>query len=181
MTPRVVYYTIDASDVLAEVGGAWERCALEGNAPGLVEGAVGRPLWDFISDSTTRQIYYDLLGRVRAGREAAFPYRCDDVSVRREMVMRMRPLDLGHVQFESTVVAESRVPNTAVPATHDARPPFTRICSWCKKVALGDGWLDLDAAIERLELFASPPNAQITHAMCPACQADMNRRLLGLL
>ncbi len=181
MTPTVVSYTIDASDIVTEVGGAWGRCALEGNAAGLVDGAVGRPLWDFISDPATRQIYHDLLACVRGGREAEFPYRCDDVRVRREMVMRIRPLDLGRVHFESTVVAESRYPNTAVPPTHDARPPFTRICSWCKRVALGDGWLELDAAIERLELFAAPESVQITHAMCPSCAADMNRRLLGLL
>ena len=181
MTPTVVCYTIDASDIVTEVGGAWSRCAIEGNAAELVAGALGRPLWDFISDSTTRQIYHDLLERVRVGRQAEFPYRCDDITVRREMVMRIRPLDRGRVHFESTVVAESRYPNTTVPATHDARPPFTRICSWCKKVALGDGWLELDAAIERLELFATPPNAGITHAMCPSCEADMNQRLLGLL
>lgn len=181
MTPTVVCYTIDASDVLAEVGGDWNRAAIEGNAAGLVAGAIGRPLLDFISDPTTRQIYVDLLARVRVGREAEFPYRCDDTTMRREMVMRMRPLAHGRVHFESRVVAASRFPNTAVPATRDARPPFTRICSWCKRVALGDGWLELDAAIERLELFIAPPRAHITHTMCPSCEADMSRHLAALL
>jgi hypothetical protein len=180
MTPTVVCYTVDASNVLAEVGGAWNRCAVEANATDLVAGAIGRPLWEFISDPTTRQLYHELLTRVRVGRDVEFPYRCDDVSTRREMVMRMRPLTMGRVHSESTVVAESRFPNTTVPATHDARPALTRICSWCKRVALGERWLELDAAIERLDLFAAPPRGPITHAMCPSCETDMNRLLIGL-
>ena len=40
--------------------------------------------------------------------------------------------------------------------------------------------LELDAAIERLELFVEPARAHITHAICPACEADMNRHLIAL-
>lgn len=181
MTPTVVTYTIDASDVLTDVGGAWDRSALAGNAPALLTTAVGRPLWDFISDDTTRQIYRELLTRVRLGREVEFPYRCDDPTARREMVMRMRSLELGHVRFESTLVAESPFSRPAADTPRLPASRLTRICSWCKRVALGDGWLELDVAIERLALFDAAPHSPISHAMCPSCEADMNRHLIALL
>src|SRR5450631_2450126 len=86
-----VSYQIDGHDDIISVNSAWKAFARSNGAPHLAEQVVGRSLWEFVSDGTTRQVYRDLLVRVRGGRTVTFSYRCDSPSLRRYMRMTMTP------------------------------------------------------------------------------------------
>lgn len=180
MTPDTrerLTYRIDRRDVLTEVGEAWAPFARDNQAPQLAD-VVGQSLWDHIADDTTRQVYRDLMARVRDGREVTFPYRCDAPATRRFMRMTMRPARDRGVEFESVVErAEAR---DASPLVYGppAGPPGTsgvivRVCSWCRRVHVRETWQEVEVAVEQLGLFAGGPVPSMTHGMCEDCYASV--------
>ncbi|HXG86783.1 MAG TPA: hypothetical protein VNJ02_00490 [Vicinamibacterales bacterium] len=90
----VVSYRIDEYDSIAALGDDWVSFAIANDAPHLAD-VTGRSLWDFVSDSTTRQVYRRLLARVRHGHTIRFSYRCDAPLLKRFMQMTMRPAPAG--------------------------------------------------------------------------------------
>jgi hypothetical protein len=167
-----VSYQIDSHDDVRRVSDSWAAFAVANGAPHLAADVVGHSLWEFVSDVTTRQVYQDLLVRVRGGRTVTFSYRCDSPSLRRFMQMTMTPRAQNGVGFDSlTLRTESRVPPMlAVPPTSQSNT-LLRGCSWCKRVAVGDDWVEVELAVERLGLFGDGAPSAITHGMCPPCFA----------
>lgn len=128
------------------------------------------PLLSCISDPTTRQIYATLMERVRRdGVEVRVPFRCDAPAMRRWLELWMSPGADGGVVFASRTLREE--PRRAVvppPAVDGGR--FIRMCSWCKQVEVDPGeWVELEAAVSRLALFAAVDVPLITHGICPPC------------
>ena len=165
-------YRIDRGDVITAVDDAWAPFARANGAPQLAD-VLGRPLWDYVSDDTTRQVYRDLVARVRAGHDATFPYRCDAPALRRFMRMTMRAAPQRGVVFESEVVRTEARP---VPLLLDQKPAgssgvIVRVCSWCKRVHVRETWQEVEIAVERLDLFAGGPSPSLTHGMCEDCYA----------
>lgn len=173
---ELVSYQIEAHDDITCVSDSWTVFAISNDAPNLTEHVVGHSLWEFVSDGTTRQVYRDLLARVRGGRTVTFSYRCDSPSLRRYMRMTMTPRAHNGVGFDSlTLRTESRTPPMfMVPAVEEC-DALLRVCSWCKRVAVADDWLEVEVAVERLGLFSNGSPVGITHGMCPACFA----RIMG--
>src|SRR5947209_973097 len=76
------------ADRLVEVNDAWTRFAHNNGAPELAPDAVlGRSLWTFIADPTTRRLYEALVARAREGSPRTVPYRCDVPAAKRLMRM----------------------------------------------------------------------------------------------
>lgn len=48
------------------------------------------------------------------------------------------------------------------------------MCSWCKKVALGGQWHEVEDAVRTLNLFSSHELPRISHGMCPTCAAGFH-------
>ncbi len=165
-------YRIDGRDVIAAVDDAWAPFAQANQAPQITD-VIGQSVWDHVADDTTRQVYRDLLARVRAGHEVTFPYRCDAPALRRFMRMTMRQAPDRGVLFDSVIErAEAR----------PARPPLdglaagssgviVRVCSWCKRMQVRETWQEVEVAVERLGLFAGGPSPALTHGMCEDCYA----------
>src|SRR5262245_14710670 len=83
-----VVYEINNRDEIIFVNEGWVQFALANQGTHLIpEKIIHRPLWDFITDSSTCQIYKDIVGRVRAGRQTRFDFRCDSPTFRRFMEM----------------------------------------------------------------------------------------------
>jgi hypothetical protein len=88
----------------------------------------------------------------------------------------MTPRPRKGVQFDSlTLRTESRVPPMIMGPPTAQSDSLLRVCSWCKRVAVGEEWEEVEVAIEQLGLFGGCSPAAITHGMCPACVA----RILG--
>jgi hypothetical protein len=169
---EVVSYWIEGHDEITWVSDSWAVFAMSNDAPSLTEHVVGHSLWEFVSDGATRQVYRDLLVRVRDGRTVTFSYRCDSPSLRRFMRMTMTPRAHDGVGFDSlTLGTEPRVAPTFLIHAGEQSDALLRVCSWCKRAAVADEWVEVEAAVERLGLFAGHSPFGITHGMCPECFA----------
>lgn len=90
-------YQIDSADRITSVSGSWDLFAAANDGGTRATDVVGHSLWDFVVHNTTRQVYRDLIARVRGGRPVTFSYRCDSPTLRRFMRMTMRPGASGPV------------------------------------------------------------------------------------
>ena len=173
---EVVSYQIESHDHITCVSDSWTVFAMSNDAPSLTEHVVGHSLWEFVSDGTTRQVYRGLLVRVRDGRTVTFSYRCDSPSLRRFMRMTMTPRAHDGVGFDSlTLRTEPRVAPMFMVHAAEQSDALVRVCSWCKRLAVANEWVEVEVAVERLGLFAGQPLIGITHGMCPGCFA----RIMG--
>lgn len=171
-------YSIDRSDTIAAVNDAWAPFARANQAPQLAD-VLGQSIWDHVVDDTTRQVYRDLMTRVRDGHEVTFPYRCDAPALRRFMRMTMIPAPDRGVVFQSVVErTEARAASPLVdgaPAGAPGSPGSTgvlvRVCSWCRRVHVRETWQEVEVAVEWLGLFAGGPAPSLTHGMCEDCYA----------
>lgn len=177
MHAPVVTYQIDRQGRILSVGPGWERFAHANHGAHLAgEAVIGRVLWDFISDPTTRGLDRALVARLTAGvPEIGFTFRCDAPEERRLLEMRMRPLPGDRIEFRVTPV--QGVDRPAIPLldpTLARSGGLLRMCSWCKRVPAGEtGWVDVEVAVERIGWPRIQEIPAITHGICPACEAKV--------
>ncbi len=184
MTSPPIVYQVDADDRIVYVNDAWDAFAHQND--GAVVTAVrvvGRPVWDFISDLTTRAIYRQIFKRIRAGNEMRFDYRCDSPSYRRAMEMQIsRPNDDGHVEFRSVTIAEEhrQLPPEArwlIPSGIES--PMQRVCGWCNRFDVAGAWMEIEEALPQLRLMEHPNPPKVTHGICESCFEKMTTELRG--
>lgn len=182
MTKKRFVYRIDSSDTITHVDDAWVQFALDNGDETLTEAAVvGRSLWKYVSGDEVRHLYERLFEQVRSGREITIPFRCDSPTLRRFHEMQMSSLEDGGIVLECRLLREE--PRTSRPTTL-LEPGGPRgeellvMCSWCKKVEDPlDGWLELDRAVEAMDLLARPLLPNISHSICPSCKEGLDARL----
>jgi len=169
--PAIVY-RLTSQDEFVYLNDEWSNFAEANNASSLLPNHVlGRPLWDFITDQTTSQLYCEMLDQVHAGRSMSFNFRCDGPEHRRYMELSISALAGGQVQFESRTLREEERPrqellDSLVPRAAD----LLRICGWCKRVDVGEGkWGEVEEAVATLRLFERQALPMMTHGMCEGC------------
>jgi hypothetical protein len=162
---------VGASDQITYVDAHWLAFARENGAPGLTAASVsGAPLWNYISEPATQEFYRIFMRKVRAtGRKIVVPFRCDGPECRRFMEMSILPLENGALEFHSVLLREEVRPRMDLldpefPRTEE----LLRLCAWCKKVEVA-GWMDVEEAVRRRQLFDQPRLPRITHSICPDC------------
>ncbi len=173
-----VRYAIDATDKVCFVDDAWGLFADANDGAELTRTTMlGRSLWECISDHTTRNLYQQIVARVRKGQPAQFTLRCDGPSCRRVLEMTIRAMDDGAVEFETrTISAEDREPVALLSRTAVRTTDLLRMCAWCNQVNVGtttDQWVEVESAIERLRLFEQSGAPQVTHGICEPCLERM--------
>ena len=173
---RTFTYRIDGHDVISYVSPEWLEFALENGANQLVvPGVLGKPLWPFIDGLESRHLYHVMLKKVRTAKAViCFSYRCDAPQLRRYMEMVVRPWGVVRgVEFNSRVVRE--VPREPVPLlapTAARSAQMITMCAWCKRIATPQ-WLEVEEAIQRLQLFELDYMPQITHGLCRDCEKQI--------
>jgi hypothetical protein len=177
---REYVYRIDASDNIAYVDSEWVAFAHENGLTGLTLATViGKPLTHFIADKETRHLYEMLLQKVRrTQRCVSVPLRCDGPEVRRYMEIRMVPLADDGVELVGVLLRAEPRPIVALLA--DAQPRSQEkvtICGWCKRISVAALWLEVEEAVARLGLFDSASLPQLTHGICPSCEAMVLAKL----
>jgi hypothetical protein len=173
MDSRVFVHRIDAEDRISHVNRAWLDFASENDAGTLDEKSVlGRSLWSFFTDLSTRHIYEVLVHQVReTGTEVELPFRCDSPAMRRHMRVTIRPGEGGTVEFASRVLrAEPRDPVAVLDFLSNRGRPHVVMCSWCKNVETAEGWQEVEDAVSTLDLLEAPVPPPITHGICPTCR-----------
>jgi len=89
MTDEIpLVYRIDPLDDIVFVNDEWIRFADANDGANLSpEKILNCGLWDFITDETTRQLYRQIVDRVRSGYATRFSLRCDAPACRRVIEM----------------------------------------------------------------------------------------------
>lgn len=172
-----VRYHIDHNDSLDTFNDGWLAFAdaNEGAAlhPSLIR---GRQLWEFISDSTTAQLYHTMLARLRrGGPPIQFHFRCDAPDRRRVLRMDMTGDEGGGILFSvSSVREETRAPVELLDVNRLPGADFVTICAWCNRVRLpADRWAEVEEAVAELNLFGGAPLPALTHGVCPRCSDEI--------
>ena len=178
---RRFIYRIDKQDRVIHVNQEWLDFARENQAPELSRAAVrGRKLNDFIADRETRHLYDIIYRRCReTGEPTEVSFRCDSPAERRLQKLHIRRHgERGELEFEGHIISiEARRPYTLSQHSGEDRARFLVICSWCKKIRVGeDRWVEMEEAAKIDHLFdAVPPN--LSHGICPQCFAQVRREV----
>jgi len=174
-------YAIDLDNVITRVNEAFCAFARENEAPDLPDTVVGTRLEQHLHGEPVLALWHDILEAVRAsGEPLELPYRCDSPEVRRYMHMRIEPSPDGGLRFYTRCEREVRFSQPIglldVHASREGR--LVRLCAWCKAVLLPSGeWVDIEEGVSRLGLLGSALGVDLTHGVCPTCEA----RLLAAL
>jgi len=177
----VIAYRIDAADRFAAVNDAWTEAAESDAGPELLPpGILGRSLWEAIGDPAAHQLYAALVGRVRAGAgPVGLVFRCDTPRQRRLLRLRISATARQGVDFEARFLAvQDRPPVALLDQTARRSGELLRICAWCKRIPMADGrWVEVEEALDRLDLLDAAVLPQLTHGICPACDATLDAAL----
>lgn len=178
MAQDSVIYRIDGKDRITSANREWDRFALGNASEHLVSERVGsRSLWDFITDDTTRLLYRDMLKIVRSGREVSFPFRCDSAECRRFLEMHARKIDDDSVEFEvRTLAVEERPRQRLLENGGERTDAVLRMCGWCKKMPIGERWVEIEEAVAELGLFEASALPLISHGICAECEETTLKR-----
>lgn len=171
-----VAYRIDFTDCITTVSEGWISFAMANGGERLLPpGIVGTSLWSCIVDPITRQVYRNLLTRVRKGAdEIGFRFRCDSPDRRRLLQMQITLTASDHVDFQTTIVRDE--PRTEVGLMDRATlrsDALLTICGWCMRVPVTGKWLEIEEAVSALGLLEAPVMPSLSHGMCPACYNTM--------
>ncbi|MBM4067960.1 MAG: hypothetical protein FJ271_03320 [Planctomycetes bacterium] len=176
-TVQGITYQINARDEIVFVSDSWNKFAIDNGAAGLAENVLGRSLWDFIADPTTRQLYSELLARVRAARQVNFMFRCDAPDKRRFLEMSIIPGPGGTVEFRTRTLKEEAREPVPLPAANANPANLLPICDWCQRLRVRDIWAEIDDAIAWLRLFDSTELPMLSHGICDDCLDSMRKKL----
>lgn len=173
-----VRYAIDAQDDICFVDETWCRFAEANDAAELMPPAIlGRALWDFVVDPTTRKLYRQMVSRARQGHHARFTLRCDGPAFRRLLEMRIRSAPGRVVHFEThTLRVEARTSVDLLARNTTRTSDVLRACAWCNRLNVGSrstDWVEVEDAVNRLRLFERERAPQLSHGICEACLASM--------
>jgi hypothetical protein len=178
---RRFIWIIDDADKIVHVNDAWLAFAGENAAPQLTAALVlDQFIWRFIQGQETIYLYKQIFARLRAGKSPVkFPFRCDSPDCRRFMEMKLSLLPGGAIQFMAQILRQEwRDPVDLLDASRDRSGEFLKICSWCKKINIpGQGWGEIEAAIEALDLFGHHSMPRMTHTICDACYSAVRLEL----
>lgn len=171
-----IVYKVNGNDQIVLVSEAWDSFAIANGGEGIVAARIlHRPLWEFITDWSTQEIYRALMKKARAGHTVCFTFRCDAPWRRRFLEMTMLGGPDGAVEFHTRTLLEEERP---VPVLLDSEAhrsdDLLRSCGWCKKIQVGTEWVEVEEAVHRLRLFQRRRLPAITHGICDECYARMS-------
>jgi hypothetical protein len=170
-----IHYRVNDRDEIVFVNQAWDRFALANSGEHVTTPQVlGRPLWGFITDPTTRALYRDILARVRRGRSVRFVLRCDSPECRRllEMEVSRGPDEVTDFRVH-TLSQEAREPQPLLDSDRPHSEELLRVCGWCRRVDAGGRWAEVEEAVSLLGLFERALLPGVTHGMCDDCYSRM--------
>jgi hypothetical protein len=179
-----IRYQINDRDEITYVDRSWDSFA-EANDGADIVGihVLGRSLWTFISDRATRQLYQQIVARVRQGHPMRFTLRCDSPSCKRHLEMTIQATGGDSIEFATQVLKMEHRPALALLARGTLRSnQFLRACAWCNRIEVGSGgWTEVEDAVKRLNLFEVGRLPQLTHGMCTDCHAKMTGSMDDLM
>lgn len=179
--PEDILYRINTRDEIVYINTQWQRFAAENTPPGsdaklTPDQVIGRSLWTFITDRTTREIYQVIVKRVRAREIVHFSFRCDSPDCRRLLQMDITALPDGSVEFHTfPLYVESRLSQPLLEHATPRGDSLMLMCSWCNRVRVDTGWVEIEVAVAEEALFEEEMLPALSHGICDDCFAAMQR------
>ncbi|MDP1580195.1 MAG: hypothetical protein Q8M02_07945 [Candidatus Didemnitutus sp.] len=175
-----ISYRIDAADRIVWVNGEWAHFAQANDGGSVLPEIILGMKWEqAVSDPSVRQLYREILKRVRGGAAVSFDYRCDAPNRRRTFAMTVRPVAEGAVEFESLLIREEERPTVVLLEKGCARNDnLVIVCSWCQQVKVAATlWLPVEEAVAQLRLFEDEAMPRLSHGICVPCRDKMMAEL----
>ncbi|WP_446010588.1 hypothetical protein [Candidatus Electrothrix sp.] len=174
-------YLVNRNNQIEFTDKAWEDFAGQNGGEKLMnEMVLYRDISSFISCARCQELYDMLINSVRGTRKAIeFPFRCDSPDMRRFMKMEMIPLDQEKIEFTSyTEKEEARPPIYLLDISVPRSEEIITICSWCKRIKTDNAhWLDMEEAVEKMELFNSNCLPKLSHGICSSCFETVMKKI----
>jgi len=165
-------YEIDPDDKIVFCNAGWEAFALENGGQELrFKSVKGRPIWDFLTDSSTTDLYKRLIEHARKGNSIKFTFRCDSPTLFRLLEMNMSLTRKGHVRFSTKVLQiEARTnQNPLLSEPGKSQEPLV-VCSWCGKLNIyRQIWQNIDVALAKVKIFEQAELPPVSHGICDDC------------
>ena len=169
---HLLKYQIDADDRITRVNSAWLDFAQENDGGELSEDrVVGQRIWRFIAGSQVRSLYRELFADLRREhQEVLLPFRCDSPETVRHMEMTLRSAPCGGIDFESRMVRATDRESVTLLARRSRRSDEQLpICSFCRRLMVGDEWLPVQHVLVRRRWFGAVSVPRLAEALCPNC------------
>ncbi len=177
---NLITYHLDRKDRIIEVGGSWDRFAIENNSsPACHSDKVcNRPLVDFISGDETRMWVCAVFMLARARQQPIERnYRCDSPDERRYMLMRVLPEQNGELEVQHEILrCEKRShPVSFTPVAEKLSHSHIR-CSICGRLLNGGAWVEPETFLppDGLSLGSIPP-LRVNYGICEECRQAVSR------
>jgi hypothetical protein len=182
MAADELVYLLDADDRIVGVNEAWSAFALAnaGDRSLLPPAILGRPLWEQVTDETTRQLYLRLHERVRAGATPPpIRIRCDSPAERRLLEMTLVARPAGAIEVRTrTIRLEHRATVALLDRGAHRSERLLVICSWCGRLPAGARrWLEVEEALPALGVFEADALPRLSHGICEDCQTRLEEAL----
>jgi hypothetical protein len=175
-----IAYQINGRDEIISVNDEWCRYASDHGWEGISPDKVlHRPIYNYITDSTTSSLYQTLFKRVRGGSSVRYQFNCESISHRRIMEMSVKSIgDGGGLEMKARMLrkqARKQAPNIqpCESANNPTEEEFLRACGWCSRIDLEGFWHEVEDAVARLGMFEFSRLPKLTHGICKECFADM--------
>jgi hypothetical protein len=171
-----VTYRINERDEIISVNDDWCRYASDHGWEGISPDKVlHRPIYNYITDSTTSSLYQYLFKRVRGGSSVRYQFNCESSSHRRVMEMTVKSFgDRGELELKARMLyKQARNIQRYGSANKPNEDEFLRACGWCCRIDLEGYWVEVEDAVARLGVFEFSRLPKLTHGICKECFAEM--------
>ena len=174
-----IIYRVNQSDEIVFVNQAWDRFSSTNGGEKVTSAEVlNRFLWEFITESTTQELYRQVLRRIRSGRSLQFNFRCDSPECRRLLEMHVYRAEGDTIEFRTHELSKEFREPPIILDSHAARSQeMLRACGWCKKVFVADAWVEAEEAVKQLRLFEQSLMPNMTHGICPPCYEIISEKI----
>ena len=177
---RCFIYRVDAQDRILSANDEWFAFARENGARELDHSTViGQSLLGFLCNTETQHLFDILLKKVRVtGDTVSLSYRCDSPDCRRCMELELVPKRDAEVEFRSRIVQQEFREPVRMLEEVERSDELLKMCGWCKKIAMPDKrWVEVEEAVDALNLFAAVRVPKISHGICEECHSALLKEL----
>ncbi len=170
-----VSYRINGHDEIISVNDDWCRYASDHGWQGISpEKVLNKPVYNYITDSTTSRLYQYLFKRVRGGSTVRYQFNCESSSHRRLMEMTVTSLgDRGDVELKARMLCKQARMQQFDPANNPQNDEYLKACGWCYRIDIDGNWIHVEDAVGKLGMFEFSRLPQMTHGICKYCFAGM--------
>lgn len=166
-----VWYEVDRDNHLCGFSANWDASASDTRSVALLSSRLlGMPLLEFINGDVSAMFIETMITSARVQqKELIRPYRCDSPTHRREMRMRLQPLEDGHVRVVHELVRETpwQHPRNMRTVTRRGERKIKR-CSMCNDLQDAEAWLTQDAYLAR-HPHLKGEELPVYYGICPRC------------